>query len=160
MAGRQTFFSFHYDRDVWRASTVRNSSMVDATAAAGWTDKSLWEAAKAKGDSAVRKLIDDALKGTSVTVVLIGAKTASRRWVKYEIDQSVARGNGLLGVHIHHLKDKDGYTDPKGAVPTGVPSGAVYTYEFGKLAQWVEKAAVAAGKKCLPHDKYYCPSCG
>jgi hypothetical protein len=34
-------------------------------------------------------LIDNALKGTSVTAVLIGAQTASRRWVKYEIDKSV-----------------------------------------------------------------------
>lgn len=147
MAGRQTFFSFHYERDVWRASQVRNSAKVDASAAAGWNDKSLWEEAKAKGDAAIKRLINDGLNGTSVTAVLIGAETASRRWVKYEIEQSIERGNGILGVRIHHLKDKDLKTDTQGLVPSGVPSNAVYTYEFGKLAEWVEKAAVAAGKK-------------
>lgn len=160
MAGRQTFFSFHYERDVWRATTVRKSSTVDASAAAGWSDKSLWEEAKAKGDDAIKKLIDEGLAGTSVTAVLIGSETASRKWVKYEIQQSIARGNGILGVYIHKLKNQEGNTDTKGAIPSGVPSNAVYTYEFGRLAEWVEKAAVAAGKKCLPHSKFYCTTCG
>jgi hypothetical protein len=38
------------------------------------------------------------LENTSVTVVLIGTETANRPWVKYEIEQSIARKNGLLGV--------------------------------------------------------------
>ncbi|MGJ7523366.1 TIR domain-containing protein [Variovorax sp. LT1P1] len=40
--------------------------------------------------------IDNQLNGTSVTVVLVGANTHKSKWVKYEIDQSIARGNGLL----------------------------------------------------------------
>jgi len=43
------------------------------------------------------------LEGTSVTVVLIGLQTASRRWVQYEVEQSIRRDNGLLGIFIHHL---------------------------------------------------------
>ena len=38
-------------------------------------------------------------------MVLIGAETANRPWVKYEIEQSIARKNGLLGIYIHRLKD-------------------------------------------------------
>lgn len=159
MAGRQTFFSFHYERDVWRASQVRNSATVDASAAAGWNDKSLWEEAKQKGKSALEKLIQAGLEGTSVTAVLIGAQTASRPWVQYEISESHKRGNGILGVRIHHLKDRNGNSDTRGAVPEGIPSNAVYTYEFGKLAEWVEKAAVAAGKPCLKHGNQGCRWC-
>ena len=57
MAGRRTFFSFHYERDVWRASIVRKAGVVDARAAAGWTDASVREEAKKKGDDAIKRLI-------------------------------------------------------------------------------------------------------
>lgn len=160
MAGRQTFFSFHYERDVWRATQVRKSATVDASAAAGWNDKSLWEEAKSQGEQAIKRLIQKGLDGTSVTAVLIGAETASRKWVKYEIQESKNRGNGILGVRIHHLKDQHQRTDARGPVPAGVPSNAVYKYEFGKLAGWVEKAAVAAGKPCRQHGDRNCRWCG
>ncbi len=160
MPGRNTFFSFHYERDIWRASTVRNSSKVVASSSAGFTDRSLWEAVKRQGDDAIKRAINDGLKGTSVTVVLIGAETASRKWVKYEIQRSIDRGNGLLGVRIHHLKNQLGETDSAGAVPAGIPSGAVYKYEYGKIADWVEKAAIAAGKPCLAHQANPCWRCG
>jgi len=62
-------------------------------------------------------MIDDALVGTSVTVVLIGEATASRPWVKYEIDKSVQRGNGLLGAHVHQLANAKNERHPKGSVP-------------------------------------------
>jgi hypothetical protein len=64
------------------------------------------------------------LRGTSVTVVLIGRQTANRPWVKYEIAQSIAQNNGLLGIHIHHLKTPfDGgslWPGPTPAVPWNV----------------------------------------
>lgn len=94
----RTFFSFHYERDVQRASVVRNSAQFRPSITPEWIEASIWESAKTTGQAAVEKLIDDALSGTSVTAVLIGAQTASREWVQYEIDQSIARGNGLIGI--------------------------------------------------------------
>jgi hypothetical protein len=139
---RKVFFSFHYQRDLWRVNVVRNSGAIEGVAAAGFHDESLWEEAKKNGDDAVKRLINDGLRGTSVTVVLIGAETANRRYVAYEIERSVARGNGILGIRINNIKDKDGRTDRPGLIPerftkTGAP---VYTYEYGKLGEWVEKA--------------------
>ncbi len=93
MTGRRVFFSFHYEQDVWRATNIRKAGAVDARAAAGWDDASIWEEAKRKGRPAIERMIDDGLKGTSVTAVLIGAETASRPWVAYEIEQSIKRGN-------------------------------------------------------------------
>jgi hypothetical protein len=157
MAGRRTFFSFHFQRDIWRASNVRNANKVDAVARVPFFDASLWEEAKKKSDDAIKAMIDAALVGTSVTVVLIGAETASRRWVKYEIAQSVARGNGLLGVRIHGIKDQHGNTDVSGSVPDGVSK--VVAWDRDTFGQAVEKAAIAAGKKCSPHGVagcYYC----
>lgn len=143
---RRVFFSFHYERDIWRVNVVRNSGAIEGVAAAGFHDASLWEETKRRGDDAVRKLIDTGLEGTSVTVVLIGAQTAQRQYVSYEISKSISRGNGLFGIFIHNIKDKSGRSDAPGEVPealrkAGVP---VYTWEYGKLGQWVEGAYKAA----------------
>jgi hypothetical protein len=97
---RRVFFSFHYGRDIWRANQVRNSWVTQDREAAGFFDASLWEKAKTKGQDAIERLIDGALQNTSVTVVLIGSQTAGRRYIAYEIQQSFARGNGMLGVYM------------------------------------------------------------
>jgi MTH538 TIR-like domain (DUF1863) len=44
---RRVFFSFHYERDIWRASIVRNSWVTKPDRqAAGFFDASIWEEAK------------------------------------------------------------------------------------------------------------------
>lgn len=161
MTGRRVYFSFHYDIDIWRASNIRNSARFDAVARTPWSDASLWEEAKRKGDDAIRRLIDNGLKNTSVTAVLIGAETASRRWVKYEIEKSIDRGNGLLGVRIHSMKDQHGRKGKAGAIPTvleerGYP---VYSWDARRLGYEVERAAIRAGKPCLEHGTKDCSSC-
>ena len=146
---RRVFFSFHYQQDVWRVNQIRSIPNITGSAAAGFTDSSLWEEAEKKGDAAIKKLIDDGLANTSVTLVCIGSKTAGRKYIDYEIEQSNRRGNGILGVKIHHLKDKDGKTDPEGTTPSKLTSGGYTTYRYTDhktLAEWIEKAAKAAGK--------------
>lgn len=145
---RRVFFSFHYQNDLWRVNQVRNSHVVEGSAAAGFQDASLWEATKRRGDAAVKKLIDDALIGTSVTVVLIGSETSRRRYVGYEIQQSIARGNGLLGIYIHNLRDQSGRTSVKGAVPAGLlaANAPVYDWDAARFGDWVEAAARRAGR--------------
>lgn len=146
---RRAFFSFHYERDIWRANVVRNSWVTQDRKASGFFDASLWEESKAKGDAAIKSLIDEGLKNTSVTVVLIGKETASRTYVQYEIDKSIERGNGLLGVRIEKIGDKDGSTDDAGAnpLPAGYP---LYLWNkdkgFKNLGAWIEEAANKAGK--------------
>ncbi len=141
---RHTFFSFHYQRDVWRANIVRNSGVVIGSAAAGFHDKSLWEEAKKKGPATIKGMIDDALVGTSITVVLIGAESANREYIKYEIDESIKRQNEIIGIHIHMLKNKDGLTDSRGAVPSQLSGNKykVYDWPFDneKFSKWIEEA--------------------
>jgi len=88
------------------------------------------------------------LKDTTVTVVLIGKETASRPWVKYEIEQSIARKNGLLGIYIHHLKhsDKD-YSFFRGAKPA-VGWGVEFpAYDWDKDLERFRREIEAAGKR-------------
>lgn len=145
---RRVFFSFHYENDIWRASNVRNCNVVEGAAAAGFHDASLWEEAKKKGDAALKRLINAGLEGTSVTAVLIGAETATRPWVDYEIAQSIERGNGLLGIYIDQIKDQHGQTSRRGAVPARLTAAGapVYVWDRALLGAWVEAAAKKAGR--------------
>ena len=102
-----------------------------------------------KGDAAIKKLIDDGLKNTSVTVVCIGAKTTGRKYINYEIEQSIKKGNGVVGIQIHHLKDKDGNADDVGKIPAILKNNGYKVYKYmnhEKLAKRIEEAAEAAGK--------------
>jgi hypothetical protein len=64
---RHVFFSFHYQRDIFRVNQIRNLPEIIDEAAAGFRDSSLWEEARRKSDDAVKSLIDKGLAGTSVT---------------------------------------------------------------------------------------------
>src|SRR5438105_6843083 len=117
---RRTFFSFHYTDDIWRANQVRNSNVVAGSDTAGFFDHSEYEDAKKSGPEAIKRMIMKHLNNTSVTVVLIGSQTAQRPWVKFEIEQSVARKMGFLGVYFNIVKNKNAQTPapvPKQAVP-------------------------------------------
>lgn len=53
---RRVFFSFHYERDVWRASVVRQSWRTKPDReSAGFFDAGLWEEAKQKGEAASKR---------------------------------------------------------------------------------------------------------
>lgn len=146
---RRVFFSFHYQRDIWRVNQVRNVGEVVGAAAAGFHDASLWEEAKKKGDVAIKALIDEGLKGTSVTVVCIGARTAGRKYVDYEISQSIARGNGLIGLQIHHLKDRLGQAEPPGDIPAALTKVGAPIFKYvshDALKMRIEEAAKKVGK--------------
>jgi hypothetical protein len=114
---RKVFYSFHFKRDVWRAAQVRNSDVIADDDEYGVIDAVEWEKIERGGDAAIKRWINDQLDHTSVTVVLIGAETAERDYVDYEIRQSWNRGNALLGVRIHGMKNQEGETDSPGANP-------------------------------------------
>lgn len=144
---RRVFFSFHYDNDIWRANQVRNSNVVAGPDVAGFFDHSEYEEAKKEGDEGIKRMINKHLRDTSVTVVLIGTDTASRRWVKYEITQSIARNNGLLGVYIHHLKNQQGETSSRGPKPVVSYDVEFPAYDWDRDLDRFQKEIEAAGKR-------------
>lgn len=60
---RRVFFSFHYDNDINRSMTVRNSWVTQGKEAAGFIDKAEFEQIKRQGDTAVHNWIDKQLEG-------------------------------------------------------------------------------------------------
>lgn len=116
---KRVFFSFHYSDVIdFRANVVRNHWLTkDNSEAAGFFDASIWETAKKTSDMAVKRLINTEIKNSSNTCVLIGSETYSRRWVRYEIIKSMAKGNHLLGIHINSIKDRNEGTKVLGYNP-------------------------------------------
>ena len=156
---RKVFFSFHYKKDVWRTGQVRNSWLTKPDrASAGFIDSATWEKIEKQGDEAIKRWINSNLKGTSVTVILIGTETSTRKWVKYEIEKSYEVGNGMLGIYIHNIKNALRQTAVKGRNPFDnfsitrngrkVYLSQIYkTYDwindkgYDNLGSWVEQAA-------------------
>ena len=146
---RHCCFIFDYDNDLSRAHHVESRDLAVATAPAGFEDDADWKAATSKGEDAVNELIDNALLGTSVTVVLIGERTAERGYVDYAIEQSIKRQNGILGVFVHDVPDASGATAAKGRVPHEVEAAekleahgyGTHDWDEGAFAAWIEEAA-------------------
>ena len=115
---RSIFFSFDYeDVSSFRANVVRNSWLTMRNSEAKFIDKSMWEEAQKKGAGSLKQLIDRSLVGTSVTVVLIGSGTFSRRWVKYEIVKSFVEGKGVLPIYINRIPSRNEGIKARGISP-------------------------------------------
>ncbi|WP_082473578.1 MULTISPECIES: TIR domain-containing protein [Xanthomonas] len=108
------FLSFHYKQDNWRVSQVKQIGAIDEQPL---LDANKWEEVKKKGDAAIEKWIADNMKGKKCLVVLVGEKTAGRRWVKHEIKKAWKDGLGVLAIYVHNLKDSNGNQSSKGSNP-------------------------------------------
>ena len=118
---RRVFFSFHYKPDSSRAGQVRNIGMVEGNPPVSDND---WETVKSGGKTAIKKWIADQMHGRSCTVVLVGSNTAARPLVKYEIIESWNDKMGVVGIHIHGLKNLARKISVKGSNPfTSIPYG-------------------------------------
>lgn len=158
---RRVFFSFHY-ADIFRVKNVRNSWGIRGTRdTQPFFDHAEWEKLKRTNPKGVTAWIDKQLSGSSVTVVLIGSETSKRKWVRYEIRQSIAKGNGLIGIYIDGIRSHQNVLAKRGANPfdsitwtkTGQPiSNTYHTYDwvrdngYHNLQSWIEAAAKQAGR--------------
>jgi MTH538 TIR-like domain (DUF1863) len=114
MAREPVFYSFHYDNDVFRVQQIRNMGVVEGDQPVSPND---WEQIKRRGDGAVERWVDDSMKYKRSVIVLIGAQTASRPWVKYEIKRAWELKKGLFGIYIHNLRCPRTGTCAKGQNP-------------------------------------------
>ena len=76
-----------------------------------------------------RVIREEYVRPASVTVVLIGNKTAQSPWVLWEIQESIRQGKGLLGIRLK---------GSAGAIPKGIPDNAVGGWDPEKFASWIE----------------------
>ncbi|MET0287316.1 MAG: TIR domain-containing protein [Polyangiales bacterium] len=153
---RHVFYSLHYEQDRARAELIRKLNGLVPNLEAKPTE---WATLQRTGEFAIKRWFEQQLRGRSCTIVLIGAQTASRKWVQYEIERSWQLGVGLLGVHVHNLNNERGEQASKGGDPFAnltVDRGLVRTYDppeqdsklayryiADHLARWVDDAVAA-----------------
>lgn len=113
---RRCFYSFHFAPDNWRAAMVRNIGSIEGNQPASDNE---WESITSGNDKdqKIRNWIAAQMNGKTCTVVLVGANTADRKWITYEIVKSWNDGLGVVGIYIHGLKGSDGLTSTQGANP-------------------------------------------
>lgn len=90
--------------------------------------------------------IKEQLHGTSVTIVLLGAKTCNSEWVQWEILRSLEKNNpnGILAIRL----------DENAHLPDGCPVGEALKDAGAEIINWephefvdaIERAAIAAGR--------------
>jgi hypothetical protein len=154
---RNVFYSFHYKPDSHRAAKVRNIGTITGNTPASDND---WEEIKKGGDAAIKTWINGQLTGRTCAVVLVGAQTAGRKWINYEIKKAWDDGKGVLGIYVHNLTDLWGATTDMGANPFDkftvgtqglasivkcynppyTTSSYVYNHIADNVAGWIEKA--------------------
>lgn len=163
MAGRQLFFSFHFGKDNWRASQIRNMGVVEGNKPVSDND---WEQVKKGGDPGIEKWITEQMKYRSCTALLIGAETAGRKWIDYEMTKTWKEKMGIFGIYIHNLKDSAEKQSVKGKNPfdgfqlNGTPmtsivkcydppygtSTDVYNFIKKNIATWADEAVTIRQK--------------
>ena len=156
---RKAFFSFNHQQDATRAAQVRAIGQVEGNATLSDSD---WARVVAKGEVIIQKWIDSQLANRECLIVLIGAQTAGRHGIKYEIEKAWAAKKGVMGIYIHNYTDPNGAKAAKGKNPfedftlqkTGAKMAAIVkaydplptenraitNYISVNLAKWVEEA--------------------
>lgn len=156
---RKVFFSFHFDGDFWRTQQVRQ---INAFEGQSVVTPNAWEELHRKGDAAIQNWIANNLIGKSCLIALVGANTATRPWVRYEISKAWNDGKGVLGIRIDKLLGTDGKPSSAGAnpfdkvtftgsqktlggiaplrIPAGTDSKAVYASIAANMEAWIEDA--------------------
>jgi MTH538 TIR-like domain (DUF1863) len=120
---KSVFYSFHYKHDVHRVQLVMN---INALAGQPILNSQEWEKVRRGGTTAIQNWIDGQMAYKKAVIVLIGKDTATRPWVRYEVEKAWADKRPLLGIRIHGLSSM-GTVDSIGGNPftsagiTGVP---------------------------------------
>jgi len=106
----------------------------------------LLDPVKSKDEQYIKSEINKQIKGTSVTVVLIGKDTKESEYQPYEIERSLAKEapNGILGIKLNKSVDL-----PKNS-PTGKllhDAGAeIIDWEPNKFGEAIERAVLSTGR--------------
>ena len=106
----------------------------------------LLDPVKSKDEKYIKSEINKQIKGTSVTVVLIGKDTKKSEYQPYEIERSLAKEapNGILGIKLNKSVDL-----PKNS-PTGKlldDAGAeIIDWEPNKFGEAIDRAADASAR--------------
>jgi len=120
-----------------------------------------WESVKSRGNAAIEQWITDQMNYKSAVVVLVGAETADRPWVRHEIAKAWNESRPLVGIRVNGLAPFNQNPDPAGRnpfsavtltngktigdyvplyTPAGTTSKEIYASISNNLGSWVASA--------------------
>lgn len=138
---RHVFFSFKYHPDIFRVNAIRNQNQILKSSSTGYWDNSLYEKSLASNPEYIKSKIREGLNGTSVTVILVTRTTYKSKYVNYEYEKSVERGNGILQLDVSDMKDLSGNKEKFSEWLPYVSKGLKKRwYRQCPLGDWIELA--------------------
>ena len=96
-ASRHVFISFDHD-DLDEVNLLRGQAKNDRLDLQ-FDDHSVKEPYESANADYIKRNIREKIDRCSVTLVYLTGKTASSKWVNWEIEESVKRGKGVIGVY-------------------------------------------------------------
>jgi len=127
-ASRHVFISFNHE-DLDEVNLLRGQAKTDKVDLQ-FDDHSVKEPFDSTKADYIKREIREKIDRCSVTVVYLSEKTASSKWVNWEIEESIKRGKGVIGVY---KGDK---------APTSVP--AAFGQNGCKSVKWEHAALMKA----------------
>lgn len=104
MSKRRVFISYHHAREQAVVDEFIETFSEDYEV---FTDSSLERAAESDDVDYLAQVCREAIKGTSVTLVIIGRRTGERKFVDWEISDTLKMRHGLVGISKPNLADAD-----------------------------------------------------
>jgi len=125
---RHVFISFDYE-DLDEVNLLRGQAKNDKVDLQ-FDDHSVKEPFDSSNADYIKRQIREKINRCSVTVVYLSEKTVSSKWVNWEIEESIKRGKGVIGVY---KEDK---------APSSVPSA--FEKNGCKSVKWEHAALMKA----------------
>ena len=101
MYGIGIFISYHYDSDNQIAREITeiiNTDKINVFSV-------VRENEKKKDDEIIKNWVDEEIKKTRITILLISEKTLDRKYVSYELSKSLLNGNTVIPILIDSEKN-------------------------------------------------------
>jgi hypothetical protein len=96
MIRRRVFISYqHYDQ---MKAKGFNLMSYNKNLSIAFTGRHLLNPVDSNDSDYITSKIKEQIKGSSATVVLIGGDTADSTWVDREVQWSIEKGNGIIGI--------------------------------------------------------------
>src|SRR5260221_2561166 len=140
---RRVFISYqHQDRMQAKGfNLLRWNKNVDLE----FVGRHLLDPVDSKNEEYIAKKVQEEMAGTSVTVVLLGKETSQSEWVRWEIEKSLEKKNGVVAIKLDNK-----VPDPSRDSPVGKAlheAGAeIIGWEPDSFEAAIERAFKASGR--------------
>ena len=115
-----------------------------------FTSRHFLDPVKSKNKEYIEQKVREQMKGTSVTVVLIGRDTKNSKWIPWEIEQSIKNDNGIIAIRLKNAPPLPKNCKVQKALDDA--AAEIIPWEPDKFADAIERAATGAVRGLKAHS--------